>query len=86
MNEYYLRIHVFERDDEDDSIVKFVVPDSITKEKLNHTIDDVVETFSLSDRDDEDIDDMADEILDSVAKQLGCVWSSCDMLDVLELG
>lgn len=84
MNTYYIPVHYYERDNEDDAVVKLVIQTDIGKCELEEILD--AEYRRHNPADFASIDDMADAVFGSFAKRTGGVWSYCDTLSPLTVG
>lgn len=80
MKEIYFMVHVYERSEGDDSIVKFIVSDKITREILEKEIQETAGRYSYDDDGYDDVEKMIEDILDTVAESLHSLWSYCDTI------
>lgn len=80
MKEFCFTVHICEQNESDDSIVKFITPDKITKEMLEKEIQETISRYSYIEDGYDDIEKMVDDMLDTIAENLHGLWSYCDIV------
>lgn len=75
MQEIYFRLHVHKQDEKDDSIIKFNVPDNISEKAFANELNQIISRYSYDEDGYNCVYEMIDDILDTVAKSIGGLWS-----------
>lgn len=86
MNTFYIPLCFYERSPEDDELVMLVTPKDVTRGQIENRLKDIAGRFSVNRDEHASVDDMADAIFDTLAAELGGVWSHCETIERLVLG
>jgi hypothetical protein len=78
VNELFVKIHIWEQDEEDDGLYKFTVPENVSLNEVEQALADARERHSTNDHDC--IEDTIDAVLGDAAEILG---GTCESVEIL---
>ena len=80
---YYIRVHVFERNTEDDDLIRVTVSNGETMQEVEWAIHRMAEDMFFDSN--TDIDDRLDELIKAVEEKYGWKLDYCPMMETLEI-
>ena len=86
MNTYYIPIHFYEQEPENDELVMFITKHEITDVKLQNYFEQKKESYMERNKEDFDQDAMVDEIFNELGEITRGFWCYCKMMPRLVIG
>lgn len=86
MNTFYIPVHFYEQEPEDDELVMLITPRDVSDDELHERLDNIAGRYLNGHNITPSITDAVDDVFDVLAKELGGVWSYCKMAARLTVG